>query len=138
MRPEQRVELAVELSEAVRQIALDGIRRRHPRLDDAQIHREWLCSSTGPGSPSCSSRPPRDPAGTTNDIDLVIDPDAASLERFVAGLDRRRFYVGDFRGALERRDQFNVIDTTTAWKVGLIVRKGRRSAKPNSPAANRL
>lgn len=62
---------------------------------------------------------------STQDIDLVIDPSAASLATFVAGLDRDRFYVGDADGALERRDQFNVIDLTTGWKVDLIIRKDR-------------
>ena len=61
----------------------------------------------------------------TNDIDLVIDPDPGSLDQFVAGLDRKQFYVGDFAGALQRRDQFNVIDVTTGWKVDLIIRKDR-------------
>ena len=62
---------------------------------------------------------------STQDIDLVIDPDGPALTRFVAGLDRDRFYVGDAHGALARRDQFNVIDVTTGWKVDLIIRKDR-------------
>jgi hypothetical protein len=62
---------------------------------------------------------------STQDIDLVIDPTEASLEAFVAGLDRERFFVGDASGALERRDQFNVIDVSTGWKADLIIRKDR-------------
>jgi hypothetical protein len=62
---------------------------------------------------------------STQDIDLVIDPTPEQLTAFVDGLDRDRFYVGDASGALERRDQFNVIDVTTGWKVDLIVRKQR-------------
>lgn len=62
---------------------------------------------------------------TTQDIDLVIDPSEANLSAFVASLDRNRFYVGDAHGALERRDQFNVIDVATGWKVDLIIRKDR-------------
>jgi hypothetical protein len=62
---------------------------------------------------------------STQDIDLVIDPTPEQLAAFVEGLDRARFYVGDAFGALERRDQFNVIDVTTGWKVDLIVRKER-------------
>ena len=62
---------------------------------------------------------------STQDIDLVIDPDAQTLERFVAGLDRQRFYVGDAPTALGMRSQFNIIDTTTGWKVDLIIRKDR-------------
>lgn len=41
------------------------------------------------------------------------------------GLDRDRFYVGDSLGALERRDQFNIIDLATGWKVHLMIRKDR-------------
>ena len=38
----RRVELAVAMSEDVRQIAVDGIRARNPDFDDAQVHYEWL------------------------------------------------------------------------------------------------
>jgi hypothetical protein len=62
---------------------------------------------------------------STQDIDLVIDPTRDGLLTFVAGLDRQRFYVADALSALERRDQFNVVDTTTGWKVDLIIRKER-------------
>ena len=64
---------------------------------------------------------------STQDIDLVIDPDPESLERFLAGLDRDRFYVSDSgaRRALGQRDMFNVIDMTTSWKFDLVVRKER-------------
>jgi hypothetical protein len=62
---------------------------------------------------------------STQDIDLVIDPSDEALATFVAGLDRGRFYVGDAQGALERRDQFNVIDLATGWKVDLVIRKDR-------------
>ncbi len=61
----------------------------------------------------------------THDIDLVIDPSAPALLDFVERLDRDRFYVGDALGAFERRDQFNVIDTTSGWKVDLIIRRDR-------------
>ena len=33
--------------------------------------------------------------------------------------------MGDAGRALDRRDQFNVIDTATGWKVDLIIRKDR-------------
>lgn len=62
---------------------------------------------------------------STNDIDLVIDPSPAGLALFVTRFDSDRFYVGDAIGALDRRDQFNVIETTTGWKVDLIIRKDR-------------
>ena len=62
---------------------------------------------------------------STRDIDMVVDLTPEQLASFVDSLDRERFYVGDAFGALERRDQFNVIDVTTGWKVDLIVRKER-------------
>jgi hypothetical protein len=62
---------------------------------------------------------------TTRDIDIVIDPAEANLANFVTMLDRDRFYVGDATDALDRRDQFNVIDVATGWKVDLIIRKER-------------
>lgn len=61
----------------------------------------------------------------TQDIDFVIDPTDVTLQRLVGRLEPPRFYVGDARSAFERRDQFNVIDTTSAWKVDLIIRKDR-------------
>lgn len=48
MTPQQRVEVALALSEDVRQIAIDGIRRRNPELSDAQVHEEWLRLLHGP------------------------------------------------------------------------------------------
>jgi hypothetical protein len=66
-------------------------------------------------------------ARTTADIDVVIDPGAGAIDSFVTGLDRERYYVDDeaARNAVLRRDQFNVIDLVTGWKVDLIVRKDR-------------
>lgn len=63
----------------------------------------------------------------TQDVDLVIDPEPASLDRFLASLDRNRFYVseGGARRALTSRDMFNVIDLATGWKIDLVVRKDR-------------
>ncbi|MGH9036011.1 MAG: hypothetical protein ACRD0O_09620 [Acidimicrobiia bacterium] len=62
---------------------------------------------------------------TTQDIDLVIDPSGVALASFVGGLNPDRFYVGDASGALDRRDQFNVIDVQTGWKVDLMMLKER-------------
>ncbi len=61
----------------------------------------------------------------TQDIDLVIAPERAALELFAARLDRTAFYVGDAVGAYERRDQFNLVDIRSGWKVDLIIRKER-------------
>ena len=62
----------------------------------------------------------------TNDVDLVIDPTAEQLDRFVALLGDR-FYVSQeaAREALRRRSLFNLIDFTKGWKADLIVRKDR-------------
>ena len=38
--PEARVAMAVEMSDAVRELAVAAIRRRHPELDDRQVARE--------------------------------------------------------------------------------------------------
>jgi hypothetical protein len=64
---------------------------------------------------------------TTNDIDLVIDCDRASLDRFVRGLDPARFYVSAEAAdeAWRHRGQFNVVLLDTGWKVDLILRKER-------------
>lgn len=66
-------------------------------------------------------------ARTTADIDIVIDPTPSTLTRFLDLVDRDRFYADDAaaRRALAARDQFNVIDTSTGWKVDLIVRRDR-------------
>lgn len=62
----------------------------------------------------------------TQDIDVVIDPTPDALDRFLAAFDPDRVYVSSSaHAALASRDQFNLIDTTTGWKVDLIVRKDR-------------
>ncbi|CAN5832474.1 hypothetical protein BH24ACT3_BH24ACT3_16480 [soil metagenome] len=62
---------------------------------------------------------------TTQDIDIVIDPDQSSLRRFVAGLDHDRYYMGDAEGAFAQRSQFNVIDITSGWKIDLMLCRDR-------------
>lgn len=61
----------------------------------------------------------------TRDIDVVIDPENGAIELLVAAFPRERFYVGDAAQAVRRRDMFNIIDTSSGWKVDLIVRKDR-------------
>lgn len=63
----------------------------------------------------------------TRDIDLVIDPQAESLRRFVDRLPPDELYAdsGAAAEALERRTSFNVIEINTGWKVDLIVRRDR-------------
>ena len=64
---------------------------------------------------------------SSQDLDLVIDPDLPSLQRFLADLPSADYYAdaGAAVDALQRRGQFNVIDMATAWKADLIVRKAR-------------
>ena len=63
---------------------------------------------------------------STNDIDLVIDPTPETLPRFLEAFDDPRYYVPSTAlDALAQRDQFNIIDTTTGWKVDLVIRKER-------------
>ena len=64
---------------------------------------------------------------SSQDVDLVIDPDAASLRRFLSELPADDYYADADAAfdALQRRGQFNVIDMATAWKADLIVRKDR-------------
>ena len=64
---------------------------------------------------------------TTQDIDVIIDPTTAALEKFVANLKPEAYYVSAdaARDALRQRGMFNVIDMGTGWKVDLIVRKAR-------------
>jgi hypothetical protein len=63
----------------------------------------------------------------TMDIDLVIEPTAASLERFVAGVLASGRYVSPeaAREALALRTMFNVVDVESGWKIDLIIRKDR-------------
>lgn len=66
----------------------------------------------------------------TKDIDFVIDPTPATLAIFEASFDPDAVYVGPSpQEALARRDQFNIIDTTSGWKVDLIIRKDRPFSK---------
>ncbi len=86
-------------------------------LDDAGIPHMLVGSfaSTAHGAPR-----------STQDIDIVIDPTADALDRFLGAFDLKDVYVSPSAPvALANRDQFNVIDTTTGWKVDLIIRKDR-------------
>lgn len=65
-------------------------------------------------------------ARTTADIDLVVVAERANVDRLLLVLDRERFYVDEGAArALEPGGQFNVIDTTTGWKVDLICIRAR-------------
>jgi hypothetical protein len=63
---------------------------------------------------------------STLHIDIVIDPDVATLERLVEALEAGGFYVDRDAalGALRERAQFNAIGTD-AVKVDFIIRRNR-------------
>lgn len=62
----------------------------------------------------------------TNDMDLVIDPNAETLNRFVHSLPAEWYVSPDAaNAALGQRSMFNVIDTEHGWKADLIIRKNR-------------
>ena len=64
---------------------------------------------------------------TTNDIDLVIHPTRAALERFVRGLETDRYYVSEETalGAFANRTQFYVVMLESGWKADLILCRDR-------------
>jgi len=63
----------------------------------------------------------------TQDVDVVIAPSEDQLERLIALLDQKGYYVsqGAARDALRQRTMFNIIDIAAGWKADLIVRKDR-------------
>ncbi|MGM0577730.1 MAG: hypothetical protein ACQEXJ_18530 [Myxococcota bacterium] len=68
---------------------------------------------------------------TTQDVDVVVELDRASLARLLGALPEERYYVSREAAvdAVRRRQQFNVVDLETGWKADLIVRKGRRFSR---------
>ncbi len=48
MTPSQRVEIAFQLSDDVRALTQNGVRRRHPELDERGVHHEFLRILYGP------------------------------------------------------------------------------------------
>lgn len=62
----------------------------------------------------------------TNDVDLVIDPTAEQLDRFLSALGEKCYASQSAaHEALQRRSMFNVIDTAGGWKADLLFRKER-------------
>ena len=63
----------------------------------------------------------------TMDIDLVIDPTLSQLRSLVRSLAGAGTYLSSESAeeALANRSMFNIVDTTSGWKVDLIVRKLR-------------
>lgn len=64
-------------------------------------------------------------ARATQDIDIVIAPNRGQLVHFLELLGGTGLYVGDGLAALAARSSFNVIDSTSGWKVDLIIRRDR-------------
>jgi hypothetical protein len=62
-----------------------------------------------------------------SDLDIVIDPDAASLEALVDALPRAEYHGSAEAGreALRNRTSFSVVDLATATRIDLIVKKDR-------------
>ena len=75
----------------------------------------------------------------TLDLDVVIDPTAAALERLVDGLEAAGYYVDRDAAshALRARGQFNAIGTRNASKVDFIFRRDRPFSSRSSPAGDR-
>jgi len=64
---------------------------------------------------------------STHNADIVIDPSPEQLDALVDRLDAARYYVdaASARDAFGRRLQFNAIETRSAFKIDLILRKDR-------------
>lgn len=64
---------------------------------------------------------------STHDADIVIDPGPVELDALVRCLGDAGFYVDGARArdALRRRSQFNAIETRSAFKIDLIIRRDR-------------
>lgn len=62
---------------------------------------------------------------STRDIDIVIVAEIDQVGAFIDCFDPSRYYFGDpiVDGVL--RDQFNIIDTVTGWKIDLMARRDR-------------
>ena len=63
----------------------------------------------------------------TQDIDLVIAPNADQLRALVQLLPPDEYYIDEQAAlaAARQRTQFNIIDLATGWKVDLIIRRDR-------------
>jgi hypothetical protein len=62
----------------------------------------------------------------THDADVVIDPTAPQLEQLLTLLGDEIYVSREAaHEALQKRNQFNIIDFAGGWKVDLIVRKPR-------------
>lgn len=137
MSPDRRLELAIEMTAEANAITYRSIRSRIPITPTTRrsgpscdfVSATSSFRKLGPtllwsphernrarnkGAPTAPHAPPRTSTSS-------LDPSPPALDRFSASLDRDRFYVeSTAQEALAARDQFNVIDFTTGWKVDLI------------------
>lgn len=61
---------------------------------------------------------------TTNDIDIVIDPDKQKLEKFLNSIgDGYCVSKAEVIDAMNNRSMFNIIDVECGWKIDLIIKK---------------
>jgi len=61
---------------------------------------------------------------TTNDIDIVIDPDQQKLTKFLDSIGNEYYFSkAAARDAIKNRSMFNIIDTQSGWKIDLIIKK---------------
>ena len=67
----------------------------------------------------------------TQDIDLVIAPNVASLEALLKNFPEDQYYVSRDAAleAYHRTSLFNVIDFASGWKIDFIVRKRREFSR---------
>ena len=74
----------------------------------------------------------------TRDIDMVIDPTPESMDRFVAALDRPRFYVDDAADAARYRDAFAACTDENHPQYLLWAALSARLARHQGAPANEL
>jgi hypothetical protein len=67
----------------------------------------------------------------TQDLDIVIAPDAEQLRALIDQFPGDRYYAdeSDALDAFEHRSLFNIIDFATPWKADLIMRKSREFSR---------
>jgi hypothetical protein len=61
---------------------------------------------------------------STVDVDIVVTTSSANLLEFAHSLDRQRFYVPSDETILSD-SQFNVIETSSGWKLDVMARRDR-------------
>lgn len=126
----ERVRVAVEMSQLIRKLARDGLRREQA-LTTEDIFRRIAGALGTAGVPymltGSFASAHWGTARSTQDIDLVIAPTEEGLRQFIGLLAPTQYYVSldAALDALRRHSMFNVIDHATGWKIDLIIRKPR-------------